>query len=309
MGTSPLSALAEQIPNWQAPPFRKDGIPDSIGSIGPVLEAKAEKLFRRLIPLAAKAASENGRAVISLFGGSGAGKSGTVALLSDWLRQAGVGCVAVPGDNYPHRIPVYNDAERLRLFRVSGMKALRSAGLYSLSVGEALRTLWERGVDADPAAIADFPWLADYQEAGKQALRAYLGTEAEQDYAELNALLADFHNGSETLWLKRMGRREDERWYEPADVSDAALLLLEWTHGGSELLHGVDIPVLLLGSTEETLPYRRARNRDSYTDSPFTTMVLNIEQEKILRRAGSAALILTRSGEWADAAAVLEGCR
>lgn len=309
MGMTPLSALAEHIQSWQAPPFRADGIPDSIGSIGPELEAKAAKLYRRLIPLAAEAAGGNGRVVISLFGGSGAGKSGTALLLSRWLRQAGVGCVTVSGDNYPHRIPVYNDAERLRLFRVSGMKALRGAGLHSVSVGETLRGLWEHGADADPAAAAGLPWLAVYQEAGKNALRDYLGTEAEQDYAELNALLADFRGGAETLWLKHMGRQEDERWYEPVDAAHTELLLLEWTHGGSGLLSGVDIPVLLMGSTEETLPYRRARNRDSYTDSPFTTMVLNIEQEKILRCAGSAALILTRSGEWTDAASVTGGSR
>ena len=307
MHDSPLSALAAHIRDWQAPSRESFRISESIGSIGPELNAKAEKLFRRLIPLAAEAAESTGRAVISLFGGSGAGKSGTAALLSFWLGQAGVGCISVSGDNYPHRVPVYNDAERLRLFRVSGMKALRAAGLYSVSAGEALKRLWENGTDADPKAAAAFPWLTVYQAAGKDALRAYLGTEAEQDYAELNALLADFRSGADTLWLKHMGRSEDERRYEPVDASHAELLLLEWTHGGSELLSGPDLSVLLLGSTEETLPYRRARNRDSYTDSPFTTMVLDLEQEKILARAGSAALILTRSGDWADAAAVTEG--
>ena len=307
MRDSPLITLAEHIQDWQASSAALCNIPDSVGSIGPALQNKAEKLFRRLIPLAADAVSIKGHAVVSLFGGSGAGKSGTAALLSFWLKQAGVGCIPVSGDSYPHRIPVYNDAERLRLFRVSGMKALRAAGAYSAAVGEALKRLWESGADADPKAASELPWLTLYQEAGKQALRSYLGTEAEQDYDELNFLLADFHGGSDTLWLKRMGRREEERGYDPVDASHAELLLLEWTHGGSEKLSGVDIPVLLLGNTEETLPYRRARNRDSYTDSPFTTMVLNIEQERILSRAGSAALILTRSGEWADAAAVMEG--
>lgn len=310
MSVSPLAALAAQIENWQVPLWNAEAqsnMPGDIITIGPELIGKAEKLFRRLIPLAAESAKAQGRVVISLFGGSGAGKSGTAALLTYWLRQAGVGCVTVAGDNYPHRIPEYNDAERLRVFRVSGLKALRAAGLYTVSAGEALRKLWESGLDADPKAIPEYPWLPVYQEAGKQALRAYLGTELEQDYTELNALLADFHAGAETLWLKRMGRTEDERWYEPTDASGIELLLLEWTHGGSELLSGADIPVLLLGSTEETLPYRRARNRDSYTDSPFTTMVLNLEQEKILRRDGSAALILTRDGKWTDAGSVMEG--
>ena len=52
---------------------------------------------------------------------------------------------------------------------------------------------------------------------------------------------------------------------------------------------------MLLNSTpEETLAHRIARNRDRNLDSPFTTMVLNIEQEKLKSRAGSAAIIVTK---------------
>ena len=296
MNDTPLSRLAAAINDWSSPAQTELRGFDP-ASVGPALRQKAETLFRLLVPLAAKAVKANGRAVISLFGGSGAGKSGSAALLEAWFRASGIGCLTVNGDNYPHRIPMYNDAERLRLFRVGGLKALRAAGLYTVFSGETLHKLWEHGLDADLQAAAEYPWLSVYQAGGQAALEAYLGTALEQDYDEVNALLDAFHAGAETLWLKRMGRTEDARWYEAADGRDIPLLLLEWTHGGSELVRGVDIPVLLLGTTAETLPYRQARNRDADTDTPFTTMVLNIEQEKILARAGSAALILSRDGQ------------
>ncbi len=57
------------------------------------------------------------------------------------------------------------------------------------------------------------------------------------------------------------------------------MLVIEWTHGNNPNLNGVDVPILLNSTPEETLAHRRARNRDGKTDSPFTTMVLAIEQD------------------------------
>ena len=56
-----------------------------------------------------------------------------------------------------------------------------------------------------------------------------LGRTAEQDYDALNAVLAQFRAGAPVLWLKRMGRKEWERWYEPENFADVDVLLLEWT--------------------------------------------------------------------------------
>lgn len=291
-----LSRLAEEIGSWTPP---KDCHLRNYDPafIDPALSEKAETLFRLLVPLADRTVRERGRAVVSLFGGSGTGKSGSAALLEAWFRAAGVACLVVNGDNYPHRIPVCNDAERLRRFRSGGRKTLRAAGLFDADTAFALNRLLLSGRDADPQEAARLPWLRVYQSGGKTALEAYLGTPLEQDFDALNALLDDFHAGKETLRLKKLGRAEDERGYETADGQNLPLLILEWTHGGSERLRGVDIPVLLLGSTEETMPYRRARNRDADTDAPFTTTVLNIEQAKLLARADSAAIILSRDGK------------
>ncbi len=74
------------------------------------------------------------------------------------------------------------------------------------------------------------------------------------------------------------------------------MLLLEWTHGNNDLLQGVDIPILLNSTPEETLAHRRARNRDGQTDSAFTTMVLEIEQNLLRSQAHKAHIILAKSG-------------
>jgi len=54
---------------------------------------------------------------------------------------------------------------------------------------------------------------------------------------------------------------------------------------------------------QETLAHRRARGRDGKLDSPFTTTVLNIEQEMLHRQAKKAQIIVAKSGELLDYAA------
>ena len=109
--------------------------------------------------------------------------------------------------------------------------------------------------------------------------------------------LSAFKAGAQKLWLKRMGRTEDARWYDEVDFSDVSVLVIEWTHGNSDLLQGVDIPVLLNSTPEETRAHRRARGRDGKTDSPFTTMVLEIEQKELDSCAHKAKIIVSKSGE------------
>jgi len=94
-----------------------------------------------------------------------------------------------------------------------------------------------------------------------------------------------------------MGREETELWYEPVDFSDKNVMVIEWTHGNNHNLLGVDIPILLNSTPQETLEHRRSRNRDGATDSPFTTMVLEIEQCMLVSQAPKARLILSKSGE------------
>ncbi len=79
---------------------------------------KANGIFPALLPLLWEALAQNParRAVVSVCGGSGVGKSEIASLLTFYLNRLGVGAYTLSGDNYPHRIPLQNDAERLRVF-------------------------------------------------------------------------------------------------------------------------------------------------------------------------------------------------
>lgn len=142
--------------------------------------------------------------------------------------------------------------------------------------------------------------LRIYRAGGRAALDAYLGSDAEIAFEEVDAILAAFHAGADALTLKRMGRSAGELWYEAVDVSGVQVIVLEWTHGLSPNLHGVDIGVLLHSTPAETLAHRRARARDGAVDSPFTTMVLQLEQAKLHTAAASASLIVSSGAELLD---------
>lgn len=301
MDKNAINRAAEALPQW-TPPAVSGGIPhgDMPGDKVEINQGhidKANTIFPLLVPLAAEAAAQTGRAVIAVCGGSGVGKSETASLLSHYFRSAGVGAYTLSGDNYPHRIPMYNDAERVRIFRVGGMRGMLEAGVYTAVATVGLHAMWAAETDADPMEAARRDWLRVYQAEGRKALAEYLGTPAEQDYDELNAIIARFKAGDDTLMLKRMGRTEDERWYEAVDVSQTSVLVIEWTHGNSDFLQGVDIPVLLNSTPEETRAHRRSRARDGKTDSAFTTMVLEIEQAELDSCAHKAKIIISKSGE------------
>ena len=238
-----------------------------------------------------------GRAVVAVYGGSGVGKSELGSLLGHALNADGIGAYILSGDNYPRRIPSVNDAERLRVFRHAGVRGLVDAGAYDASVRDALSSLQAAGTDADPAAAAEHPWLPTYLGAGSTALAAYLGTPNEIDFAEVNAIIAAFKGGADTMTLKRMGRTEADQWYDQVDVSGTRVLVIEWTHGNSDFVEGVDVPILLNSTPAQTLAHRRARARDGAVDSPFTTLVLGLEQAKLDAQAPKASLILSKEGE------------
>ena len=301
MNTNALKTFADSLAFWKPPAVGEDiphgDMPGDKVQIGEDHIAKANTIFPLLVPMAAQIA-RNGRIVITVCGGSGVGKSEIASLLSHYFRSAGVGSYTLSGDNYPRRIPMYNDAERVRIFRAAGLRGMIDAGLYSQKVKDVMAQLWGKDVDADPMQTAEYPWLAAYQSAGRKALTQYLGTDQEQDYQELSQIIRQFHDGADNIWLKRMGRTEDQRWYEAVDFSDVNVLIIEWTHGNSDLLEGVDIPVLLNSTPEQTRAHRRARSRDGKTDSAFTTMVLEIEQAELNRCAHKAKIIIAKTGEY-----------
>ena len=295
-----LTTIIDNLDSWQFPEPVEDmphgDMPGDKVLISDALIPHAQTLFKLLIQKM-KEKGDN-KYVIAIFGGSGSGKSVTTSLLTYYLNNAGVCTYALSGDNYPRRIPEYNDAERLSIFRSEGLKGLLKEGAYSTDAQKVLDELWKKETDSDPAETEAYPWLKIYQKYGREGLKGYLGEDKEQDYAQINWVLNAFKSGSEKIWLKRMGRTEDARWYDEVDFSGTDVLLLEWTHSGSEKVQGVDISICLRSTPEETKAYRLFRARDGKADSAFVTMVLEIEQEKLDRRMEeNADIILSKEGE------------
>ena len=292
-----LPWIPEDISDTDSIP--KGDMPGDKVKIDPQHIQKARIIFPKLMELLVPALDENPfqRAVIVVCGGSGVGKSEIASLISYYLNRMGLGSYTLSGDNYPHRIPKYNDAERFRVFRKSGIDGLISYGQYIEGRHAILKELQESGNDSNPDYTKRYPWLSIYQSAGRNGLKNYLGTTNEIDFKELTGIISRFKNGESRIFLKRMGREETELWYDLVDFSDKNVMVIEWTHGNNHNLQGVDIPILLNSTPQETLEHRRSRNRDGATDSPFTTMVLEIEQGMLISQAPNAKLISSKSGE------------
>ena len=248
-----------------------------------VLDLAQEQIrnAERLFPLILEKTEERKekKTVISVSGGSGVGKTGMAFLLQNMFEKQGKKSLIISGDNYPHRIPMYNDAERIARFRMSGLNGLITERLYTDEVKEKLLELQKAGRDAEEQE--DMQWLSIYHKYGDKALTDYLGTDQELDYEAVSNLLMQFHGGTSQLLLRHMGRTPDDIWYDRRAVSDTDILILEWTHGNSAYLQGVDVSVVLISTPEETLENRKKRNRDTAIDSPFVARVLRIEQKKI----------------------------
>lgn len=260
---------------------------------------KSKSIFNALmamLPESLEQSKEN-KVVIAVCGGSGVGKSEIASLLSYELNKMGIGSYTLSGDNYPRRIPMYNDAERLRVFRNAGIKALVEQDLLTEDVVTQIRTLQDQDEDANEVYLDAYPWFSTYLTGALEGLKRYLGTPEEIEFDALTSILRQFKDGKSQIWLKRMGRTDSELWYSKVDFSKTKVIIVEWTHGNSDYFEGVDIPILLNSTPEETLAHRRSRNRDGKTDSPFTMNVLKLEQEMLDRQAHKAKLIVSKLGE------------
>ncbi len=235
--------------------------------------------------------------VIGVCGGSGVGKSEISSVISFYFEKRGMGSYILSGDNYPHRFPLYNDAERLSIFRKSGILEMVKSGVCNEKNIKILQKLQTVENDANEENTKNYPWLEYYINGGIKGLKSYLGTEKEICFNELNSIIDKFKQGDEKIHLKRMGRELSELWYEKVDFSKKNILIIEWTHANNINLLGVDVPVLLNSTPEETLAHRKARNRDNNVDSPFVTTVLKIEQELLQSRIDNAKIVISKSGQ------------
>ncbi len=274
-------------------------MPGDIVSVDKSDIERAQTVFRKLIRDISPVIREypKRKMVISICGGSGSGKTVISSILSFYLNQVGIGSYTLSGDNYPRRIPIYNDAERLHIFRENGLLGMIAAGEYTKERLQRIQEWQKKEDDANETHQIEQPWFSYYLKAGRKGLESYLGTDKELEFEELEKIIMQFKEGTPQIWLKRMGRKPEDLWYDKVDFSNKSVLILEWTHGNSEFLHGVDYPIFLYSTPQETLSYRQKRNRDHSIDNPFTALVLDIEQKKLENQVHKAKLILSRDGK------------
>ncbi|MDL2302336.1 adenylylsulfate kinase, partial [Lachnospiraceae bacterium OttesenSCG-928-D06] len=287
---------------WQAPEITGE-IPhgDMPGDKVEIREEHIEKaniifpeLIKQLMPVWEE--NPNQKIVLSVCGGSGVGKSEIASLLSFYFKQEGVGSYTLSGDNYPHKIPKYNDGERLHVFREGALKGMLAENTYTIERFEVIHEFQVNGEDAHPKHIKTYHWYDSYLRNGRKELEGYLGTENEIGFAQVETAIRQFKEGRDKIWLKRMGREDTELWYEEVDFTEIQVLVIEWTHGNSDYFRGVDIPILLNSTPQETLAHRRGRNRDGAIDTPFTEMVLEMEQRMLEKQAHKAKIIVSKKG-------------
>jgi alpha-galactosidase len=260
-------------------------------SIFPILVKQVQAAFRQRL---------DKKVVISVCGGSGVGKSETAAILTYYFKQIGIGSYTLSGDNYPYRVPEFNDAERYQIFYNGAIKHLIENNLYEKTRSDCILQMNTMTDSVFEDNIKKHEWFCQAIDSGKDRLRSYLGTNIEIDFAMLSGIIASFKRAESEILLKRMGRKTSQLWFDVVDFSEVQVLIVEWTHGNSEHLVGVDIPILLSSTPQETLAHRIARNRDKGVDSKFTSIVLAIEQEMLIKQAYKAKIIAMKDGKLID---------
>ncbi|MDO4432578.1 MAG: adenylyl-sulfate kinase [Aerococcaceae bacterium] len=301
--------LVQGFPTLEEPMPRGDMPGDPVTYSQDSVE-KAQQLYRELVEKIDFDSQE--RWVISLSGGSGSGKTTLASILAFYFEKAGVESYILSGDNYPNRIPQYNDAERVHRYREAGQNALVEQKMYSPEVKQVLSAIYANFNDGDLSYLTQYDWYKAYHQAGKQALTAYLGTGHELNFAAINRAIAAFKKGEDIIWLKRMGRTAEALWYDTVDFSNKKVMFVEWTHGNHAELLNLDFRLFLNSTPSETLAYRQLRARDGQADSPFVTMVLEIEQGKLHEQAAHADLIFSKAGtvlDYSDYLTLIEGER
>lgn len=275
-------------------------MPGDITDINEAAVSAAVRLFPVLREHILAAIEDNpyGRCVISISGGSGSGKTCSAAILAYILNSAGIETYTMSGDNYAHRIPHENDEGRQRVFRHNGVRAVVDARLAEdphvfKEIMAFQKEENEKG-HAEPPAGSE--WFDTYVAGGKAALKRHLATPHEQNFNEINDVISAFRDGAREIWLRRMGRDTTAFWYENRDFSKTSVLILEWTLGLSRYLTGIDVPVFIETTPEETYTSRISRGRDSNARTDLIQAVIEIEQKLLIRDVPRASVIATRAG-------------
>lgn len=290
-----MQTLAWEPPAIDLNTVKTGDMPGDKIQIKPVHIDKANTIFPHLLAELNTRGSD--RLVVSVYGGSGVGKSEIASVLGHYCGLAGSDSYVLSGDNYARRVPQYNDLERLWTYRTGAVNAFALDSSFTDERMASLQLMWPDVADMNLASEGEPSWMSVYRDAGLQAMTDYLGTEREIDFPMVNTIVSAFKAGRDTIALKRMGQTTEDLRYEEVDLSGIQVLIVEWTHGNNVLLEGVDFPIFLFSTPEETLAHRLSRGRDKNTDSPLISRVLEIEHKKLMSQVDRAALIISKDGE------------
>jgi len=233
--------------------LRTGDMPGDKIDIGPKHIQKAQVIIQEVMKWLSFIPEEESQSkyVISVYGGSGVGKSEIASILAHYLNSFNIGTYILSGDNYVKLRPEKNDDKRAEIL----------------------------------------------EKYGVEGLNKFLGSEEEMDFEALNEVIGQFKSGKDLIYLKRLPRDNDISWMDLISFSKNSVLIIEWTHGNNPRLKGVDFPIYLHSTPQETLEHRKKRNRDKNTDSPLIAQVLELEQKKLEALTIFAKVILSKQGE------------
>ena len=136
-----------------------------------------------------------------------------------------------------------------------------------------------------------------FESGGRAALEAYLGSQAEIDFARLANIISAFKSGQGEIPLRIMNttagshRVEDDA--RMIDFSKIDVLIMEgtWSH----LVNGTDFKFFLQPPPGGTRAHRAERGRDALNDF-IENVVLPIEREKLKVLATKASHVVSSEG-------------
>src|SRR5680860_54118 len=113
---------------------------------------KANAAFPRLMTHLESRGSD--RLVVSVYGGSGVGKSEIASLLGHYCGLSGFPAYVLSGDNYARRVPMHNDQERLWTYRTGALNAFALDSGFTDEGMRSLQLMWPEMADMNLASGA-----------------------------------------------------------------------------------------------------------------------------------------------------------
>jgi len=151
------------------------------------LKKKAQRIFGHLSSYLDR--TNKAKLIITVFGGSGSGKTALATYLAHCLSVNDIACRVLAGDNYPHLIPQQNDQRRREVYEEYGASALAAY----------LGSAEEIDYEAINRVISDFKSGKEKTVVRKMRETAAEIWQEEFDCRDVRVLLIDWTHGKSPL--------------------------------------------------------------------------------------------------------------